>query len=173
MTNKRILIIPLLILLFASASCVVYADDGYDLWLKYNKVSDAQKLAEYQAAITSVVIQGDSPTCNVMKDELQKGLSGLLGKDIAFGNSVEKAGTLIVGTPENSDIVAKLNLSDSLEAIGDEGYIIKKAQIDGKDCIVISANKDVALLYGAFNLLRMIQTQQSLDNIDISSSFFL
>ncbi len=164
----KIVMLAFIILLCGSINHL-YADDGYDLWLKYNKVTDAQKLAEYQAAITSVVIQGDSPTCKVMKDELQKGLSGLLGKETAFSNSVEKAGTLVIGTPVNSDIVAKLNLADSLKELGDEGFIIKSTEIDGKKCVVISANKDFGLLYGAFDLLRMMQTQKSLSNLNISS----
>ncbi len=164
----KIAMLAFIILLCGSIN-YLYADDGYDLWLKYNKISDAQKLAEYQAAITSVVIQGDSPTCKVMKDELQKGLSGLLGKDMVFGSSVEKAGTLVIGTPENSDIVAKLNLADSLKELGDEGFIIKHVQVSDKDCIVIASNKDTGLLYGAFDLLRLMQTQKSLAGINISS----
>ena len=148
---------------------LIFADNGYDLWLKYNEVTDSQKLTEYQAAITSVVIQGDSDTCKVIQDELKRGLSGLLGKDIPFNESADKAGALLIGTPENSSIIAKLDLADSLKEIVDEGFIIKNAQVNGKDCIVISANKDVGLLYGAFNLLRMMQTHKSLDNINIAS----
>ena len=148
---------------------LIFADDGYDLWLKYNKISDSQKLTEYQAAITSVVIQGESDTCKVIQDELKRALPGLLGKDISFNESVKKAGTLIIGTPENSDTVAKLNLTDSLKELDDEGFIIKGLKVDGKDCIVISANKDVGLLYGIFNLLRMMQTHKSLNNIDLVS----
>lgn len=171
MKQKKMFKIAMLafIILLCGSINHLYADDGYDLWLKYNKVTDAQKLAQYQAAITSVVIQGDSPICKVMKDELQKALSGLLGKEISFGNSVEKAGTLVIGTPEKSDIIAKLSLADSLKELGDEGFIIKNIKVDGKDCIVISANKDIGLLYGTFDFLRLMQTGKSLSNLNISS----
>ena len=56
-----IFLISLLVLSFAADKA--FSDDGYDLWLKYNKISDAQKLSEYQEAISSVFVQGDSPTC--------------------------------------------------------------------------------------------------------------
>lgn len=164
----KITVLTLLVTLFAGIE-TTYADDGYNLWLKYNKVADSQKLAAYQAAIASVVVQGDSPTCSIIKDELKKGLSGLLGKEVSLANSVEKAGTLIIGTPENSAIIKKLDLAKSLNELGNEGFIIKSVQVDGKSCIVISANKDIGLLYGAYDLLRQIQTEKSLSNLNISS----
>ena len=113
----KIVILALSLTLFAGAG-KIYADDGYGLWLKYNKIDDAQKLADYQATISSVVIQGDSQTCQVIKNELTKGLSGLLVKDFPIGASVERAGSLVIGTPENSDIVKNLDLADSLKDTG-------------------------------------------------------
>ncbi len=53
----KITVLTLFIILFAGIN-LTYADDGYDLWLKYNKVSDAQKLAQYQAAISSCYCAG-------------------------------------------------------------------------------------------------------------------
>ncbi|MEJ2647008.1 MAG: alpha-glucuronidase family glycosyl hydrolase [Sedimentisphaerales bacterium] len=147
----------------------LYADDGYDLWFKYSKIDDAQKLADYQAAISSVVVQGDSQTCQVIKDELKKGLSGLLSKDVSFDNAIDKAGTLVIGTPENSDIVKRLDLADSLKDQGNEGFIIKNTQVDGENCILIAANKDIGLLYGTFDFLRLIQTGEVINNLDITS----
>ena len=55
------------------------SEDGYDLWLRYRLVADASRLAEYRAAITSIVIEGDSPTLRAARDELSAGLTGLLG----------------------------------------------------------------------------------------------
>ena len=164
----KITVLILLVILFSSSN-FTYADDGYDLWLKYNKVNDAQKLAEYQSAISMVVVQGDSQTCQVIKDELTKGLSGLLVKDFPIGTSVNRANSLVIGTPENSDIVKKLDLGDSLKDLGDDGFLIKNMQVDGKNCIVIVANKDIGLLYGTFNLLRLMQTEKPLSNLNISS----
>ncbi len=131
-----------------------YADDGYDLWLKYNKIDNAQKLAEYQAAISSVVVMGDSPTCQIIKDELKKGLSGLLAKDVPFTNSIEKDGTLAIYT---------------VKELGNDEFIIKNIRVDGKNCIIIAASNDIGLLYGTFDLLRLIQTGKPLNNLNISS----
>jgi alpha-glucuronidase len=149
----KITVLALLVILSGGLN-KLYADDGYDLWLKYNKIEDAQKLADYQAAISSVFVQGDSPTCQVIKDELKKGLSGLLGKDIPFTNSIEKDGTLAVYP---------------LKELGNDEFIINNLRVDGKNCIIIGASKDIGLLYGTFDLLRMIQTGKPLNNLNISS----
>ena len=55
------------------------AEDGYDLWLRYPRVSEPALLAEYRAAATQIVVAGDSPTLGAARDELVRGLTGLLG----------------------------------------------------------------------------------------------
>ena len=59
------------------------AEDGYDLWLRYVRVTDPALLAEYRGAATQIVVGGDSPTLAVARDELVKGLTGLLGAAFA------------------------------------------------------------------------------------------
>ena len=49
------------------------SEDGYDLWLRYRLVADAARLAEYRAAITNIVVEGDSPTLRAARDELTRG----------------------------------------------------------------------------------------------------
>jgi len=144
-------------------------DDGYRLWLKYDKINNSDKLNEYRQMITTVVLQGQSQTCGIIRQELRDGLSGLLGADLPFTESIDKNNCLIAGTPSNCEIIEKLSGSLPLDTLGRDGFIIKSMQIDGRDAVVIAANDDVGLLYGAFNFLRLIQTRQSLDNISIVS----
>jgi len=160
-----------LLFLFVTLSSLchtVFADDGYNLWLKYPKVDDKERLREYRQTISSVVVSGKSSTCQIIRDELKKGLSGLLGKDILFGNS-SKAGSLIVGTPRTSGFIKMMNAAVSFNKLGAEGYIIRSMKIDGKRSLVIGANNDIGLLYGAFHLLRLIQTHRSLADLDTIS----
>ena len=145
-----------------------FADDGYNLWLKYTEVGDKQLLKEYQNTISSVILSGKSNTSKIIHDELKNGISGLLSKDILFGHSV-KAGSLIIGTPRTSGFVKKLIKTVPLESLGREGYFIKSMEIDGKSSLVIGANNELGLLYGTFHLLRLMQTQQPLANLDIVS----
>jgi alpha-glucuronidase len=100
---------------------------------------------------------------------LKNGLSDLLGKTMPTSIQGIKQGTLLVGTPRSSDIIAKLNFQASLDTLGTDGFIICFTQIDGKEILMLAANEDIGLLYGAFHLLRLIQTQQSLKHVNIVS----
>ncbi len=154
---------------FFSQHNPLYADDGYELWMKYKKIEDANRLAEYQKSITSVIVKGQTKTCRIIEDELKRGLDGLLNKEISVTETNPKNGSIIIGKPENTEIIKELIDTSVLESLGSEGFIIKPANADGNDTIIIAANEDIGLLYGTFHFLRLIQTQTSLKNIDIIS----
>src|SRR5207248_9879105 len=84
------------------------AEDGYDPWPRYRPVGDAGRLAEDRAALTHLVVEGDSPTLRAVHDELEHGLSGLLGADIPRADHVRGDGALIAGTPATSRLIAAL-----------------------------------------------------------------
>src|SRR2546430_13071605 len=92
--------------LLAAASPRPAVEDGYDLWLRYRLVDDAGRLAQYRAALTHLVVEGDSPTLRAAPDELSVGLAGLLGSAIAGADSVRRDGALIAGTPAPSRLAA-------------------------------------------------------------------
>jgi Glycosyl hydrolase family 67 N-terminus/Glycosyl hydrolase family 10 len=144
------------------------ADDGYQLWLKYHRIDDKNLLQKYQQIISSVAITGDSKTCHIVQDELKNSLPKLLNNLVPFEKTI-KNGTLLIGTPRNSLLIKKMNASEQLRKLGQEGYLIKSTKINGKMCIAIAAQKDIGLLYGTYHLLRLIQTHQQLENIDIVS----
>jgi alpha-glucuronidase len=146
------------------------ADDGYDLWLKYKKIDDTQKLEEYRQKISHYDVFGSSPTCEAIRYELKKGLNGLLGEEVHTGRGIHRTGGMLaVGTPGNCDLVKKLDCKASFGTLGREGYIIKSAHIDGTELLVITANEDIGLLYGTFHLLRLMQTHQPLNDLAIIS----
>lgn len=64
--------------LFLTTAWAAKAEDGYDLWLRYPAV-EAGAGTDYRVAATQLVVAGDSPTLGVAVDELERGLSGLLG----------------------------------------------------------------------------------------------
>ncbi len=153
-SNKK-----LLTLIFLFFFIKTYAEDGYDLWLRYVPVKDKMLLKEYQNQIKGISISGNSATINAAKEELDRGLSGLLNKNIPFS----KNGNLIIGLSSNTPFIASLKLENDLQTIGNEGFII----ISTKNNIVITANTEGGVLYGVFHFLRLIQTGQSLKNLKI------
>ena len=161
--------IAILIYTVTSAN-TLRADDGYKLWLKYNLVSDTSLLNVYKTAIHACLIKGESATVLAAKEELQNGLGGLLGLTVPQVNDVNEDGIIIVGTIQHFPFLNGTSVKDNVLKIGDEGFVISNINVSGRKTIVITANKDIGVLYGVFHFLRLLQTHQSITNLAILSS---
>jgi alpha-glucuronidase len=151
-----------LVMLLAGAA-VTHAEDGYELWLRYRPVTAPAMLAHYRESATQIVMAGRSPTLNVARAELERGLRGLLDRDVPVAREVTEDGALIAGTPRTSDVIASMQFDAELLTAGPEGYIITPARVGDYVVTAIVANNDVGVLYGVFHLLRLMQTQRRLD----------
>jgi alpha-glucuronidase len=148
----------------AGAGCAGAAEDGYDLWLRYRSVE--QPWAErYRAAMTQLVAGSTSPTLQVAQAELQRGLQGLVGVTLTVDEAVSRDGALVIGTRRSLPLLAQLELS--LPPPGSQGYAIRSATIGGHSALIVAAEDDVGVLYGVFHLLRLMQTRQPLDRLDV------
>lgn len=145
----------------------LWAEDGYRLWLRYDEVSEANLLSDYREHATQVVIQESSPIFEAVAEELQRGLSGLLGKPVAVTSTVSQDGAVIAGTGEKSSVVRELINPSELGSVGTEGYIIRSVSWKNRPVTVIAANKPRGVLYGAFHFLRLIQTRQRVDRLSV------
>ena len=146
------------------------AEDGYDLWMRYNKISNTALLNKYKAAIQYPFVTGESATTAVTQEELSKALSGLFGTTVRSNFNNIGNSTLICGTPDQSPEIDNLAESLHLNNVGNEGYIIITKFLSGKKRIIIAANTDVGVLYGVFHFIRLLQTNQSIDNLNIHST---
>lgn len=169
-TPKRVRLLLASCLLLVATGTHLYAEDGYELWLRYRLVANAARLAEYRAAITHIVINGESPTLAVVRTELKTGLRGLLGTDIPLANQIDRHGAVVAGTPASSPFIAALALARELGDVGAEGFIIRTISNGGRRVIVIAANQDAGVLYGAFAFLKQLQTEGELRALRITSA---
>jgi alpha-glucuronidase len=160
--SARVLLIVLTV--FASAA---HAEDGYDLWLRYRPI-EASAAQTYRDRATSLVGETSSATLAAAQSELTRGLSGLLAQSIPTESNVTRDGAIVFGTPKSSPIVAALE--KDLKPLGPEGYLLRSIVNEGHKITVVAANSDVGVLYGAFHLLRLVQTRASLENLSISES---
>ncbi|WP_310152958.1 alpha-glucuronidase family glycosyl hydrolase [Luteimonas sp. 3794] len=142
---------------------MLQAEDGYDLWLRYAAPDTASATAS--PVITQLVAVTGSPVQAATQRELQRGLHALSDAAPAYAKTVTRAGALLVGTPASSPQIARLGLD--LDGLGSEGYRIRSAVVDGHATTVVAANEDVGALYGAFHVLRLLQTGQPLRDLDI------
>ncbi len=141
--------LPLLAVVLCSLP--VRAEDGYRLWLRYEPVADDALRTSYTQALGQVVLVTadgtESPTIAAARAELVAGLRGLLGCDIAV--ELTKAAAALPG--------------------GDEAYSIR-LEPGPTPHAVIAANRDIGALYGAFALLRQIQTARPVEQLATSSA---
>jgi alpha-glucuronidase len=149
-------------------------EDGYELWLRYRRVADAALLERYRRQIGSLVVLGDAGPAGSPKRErsaldaavaeLQVGLSGLLGRDIGRGSDPTEPGALVLG-----QIGAPgLEEYQPFAPVGREGYVLRA--ISGqRPRIAIAGGSDLGILYGAFHLLRLLQTGAEISTLSVSS----
>jgi len=128
-------------------------EDGYELWLRYLPIDDADLRDSYRQVIRQIFVSGDSPTMQVIRDELQMAIPALLATDIPFSTDATQHGTLICRTIDD----------DSLH---DEDFSIQSTETG----ISIEASTDIGVLYGVFHFLRLLQTHQAIDNLNISEA---
>ena len=157
--RKKLLIILILL------PALLKAEDGYDLWLRYKKISNNSLLDQYKKQITSPVVLGSSQTIAIIKTELTQAFSGLTITSHKISSSPGKSTSFIAGSVSTSTIISSIVTKDELTLIGNEGFIIKTRP--GKT--IITANTDIGVMYGVFHFLRLMQTQQSILNLNIIS----
>lgn len=156
----------LLLLLSVVLPSAVRAETGYDLWLRYQPLAREWQ-QRYGAAATQIVAPNSGPTIDAALEELNRGLEGMLGHASTRSETVMSDGALLLGTTK-SPLVAPLGLP--LARLGEEGFLIRSTTIDGKRVTVIAANREIGVLYGVFRFLKLMQTRQPLDNLDISDA---
>src|SRR5688572_1702542 len=143
------------------------AEDGYRLWLRYDQITNPQTLQQYRAAISSIQIIGTTSTSAISKEELLTGLGGLLGKKILVTNN---GGSILAGIAANSSVIRGAVSQGDLNKIGKEGFIIRSLKAPQNNRFIITANTDVGVLYGVFHFLRLLQTNQNIQQLSITSS---
>ena len=146
------------------AAAPLRAEDGYDLWLRYRLLAHEQAM-RYRNQASQLIAPAGTPTEEATRHELQRGLTGLLGEALPLTADVTRDGAIIVGTARSSPLIARLHL-DSPQ-LGSEGYVIRSIVVNGHPATVIAADADIGALYGAFRFLRLLQTAQPIDQLDL------
>ncbi len=146
------------------AAPTVHAEDGYDLWLRYQPLPAAQART-YRTQATQLLMDATTPMRAAARAELLRGFTGMLGHAPAVRERVEGDGAIIAGTVASSPLLAGLHLDTT--ALGTDGYLIRSVTINAHAATVILGNTDSGVLYGAFRLLGLMQTGQPLRQLDL------
>ena len=146
--------------LLVCAACA-HAEDGYDLWLRYRPIEGSLAM-RYRSFSTEVVA---APGANLAAQELLRGMTGLLAVTPTVGRRITRDGAILLGT---SGALADFGaFAADLETLGSEGYLIRSIEFHGHRATLIAANSNVGVLYGVFGFLRLLQTRQPLDTLNV------
>jgi alpha-glucuronidase len=149
-------------------------EDGYELWLRYRRVADAELLERYRRQIGTLVVLEELGAAGPQKRErsaldaavaeLRVGLGGLLGREIGRGTDATQPGALVLG-----QIGARgLEEYQPFAPVGREGYVLR-AISGAKPRIAIAGGSELGILYGAFHLLRLLQMGAEISALSLSS----
>ncbi len=165
MPSRRLL--GLVLALATALPISAIAEDGYRLWLRYDRLPE-QSINAYQPRLASIVVPNGSATLDAIRRELLDGFSGLLGHPVPVATDVDRDGAVVVGTPKSSPIIAGLGWGPKLAPLGSEGFRIQSVRLGGHTITVIASNGEIGALYGAFHFLKLLQTLKPIDDLDVS-----
>jgi len=158
--SRRLGTLLALALLLISAQA--RAEDGHELWLHYRPLQ-GEALAQLHGRVRAIVplepLVLASPTLQAAVDELKRGIAGMAGHE-----------PVVAKQPVDGALVLTKQAGPGLEALGNEGYRLRRVKLQGRDVTLIAANTDIGLLYGSFAWLRAAQTGADLARLDESSA---
>ena len=144
------------------------AETGADGWLRYAPVESAWDRRGYEALPGNIVVLEGTDILQAAREELGRGMRGLLGRVQRQETSLA-AGEAIVLARLDAARKAFPDLGDAPE-LRPEGFWIKSVRHDGKRHLLVTGLDDRGVLYGAFALLRRMQTGGSVARLNLSEN---
>ncbi len=159
----------LLILISTIKSSAQNVDD-YQLWLKYSRIENAILIKNYSQIAKSIYIGNGNPILANAKKELSSALPLMLGQKSIYSASIDSKNSLVIELYQNLPEQLKDKVEKDFEDITDEGFLIKSITLNGNPKTIISAKKEIGILYGVFRFLHLMQTYQDLKKISLADS---
>jgi alpha-glucuronidase len=138
------------------------AETGYDAWLRYVPVDTAaQKL--YARLPTAVYAPTRSGVLEAARQELARGVRGMLGKTLEVESSLPAGDAIVLATYKALPAIAP-GLTPPVRVPG--SYLLKTVERHGRSILLIGGPDDRGVLYGVFALLRRIALERDVERLD-------
>jgi alpha-glucuronidase len=138
------------------------AETGREAWLRYPALNEAAT-NQYREIPEQIAITGDSPMLIVARQELIRGLSGMLGR--RFESATQTRGSAIIletaGALKTSDAIGRPR-----QRLGDDGFWLSAQGRRDAVRIVIAGGSARGALYGVFALLSKIARGESIASLN-------
>ncbi len=142
------------------------AETGVDAWLRYPRIREAAVTVQYTQLPAVVVVLGDSPVLNSAREELLRGIAGMLGRTLRVESHLPAEPAFVLGATADLE---RAHLAEP-RALAPDGFHIHVPTTSSAKAerLVIAGGTDRGVLYGVFTLLRLIGLHRSLDDIDLN-----
>jgi alpha-glucuronidase len=161
----RSLVAIVFLLTFACFGATCRAEDGHEGWLRYAPVDRAAAPRYASLPKMVVVYGGESAVLPSAREELTRGLRGMLGVMLSAGASNHSNGPAIVlGTL--SSLGEHAGKVAGGRELGTDGFWLRSATFRGSPSLMIIGASDRGVLYGVFALLTKIARGESVTNLD-------
>ena len=152
------------ILIFAALASPLHAETSRDAWLRYERV-DAKISAELYAQFPAVVVSlGDSEVVVAARDEMIRGVRGMLEHTMRSETSLPKERAIILGTFD--EVKKALPTLDKLPEVVNDSFWLKSIEAEGQSYLLVTAPNERGVLYGTFALLRKIALAQPITTLN-------
>ena len=168
--------LTLLAATWATASGVTWrpapaqAETGYDAWLRYAPFEDSSLRDEYSSLPAAVLAPGNSIVHTSARDELLRGVRGMLGRTLRVEQRRPDEPFILLATLDEARSL--LPPDAEYPALGDEGYWLKSFQTDSGSCLLIGGPSPRGVLYGVFAFLRKMSLGEPISELDERSEPF-
>ncbi len=157
------MIVPVNIKIFlrlciVTVSLPALAESGHDAWLRYAPVSTP--VPRYER----VVALGGSEVIRTAQTELIRGFRGMVNRKLETGTK-PSANSIVLGLLP--DIAKAFPAESSTKQVHPEGFWLKSITVSGKPVLLIAGADERGVLYGSFEVLRRIASQQSINSLDV------
>jgi alpha-glucuronidase len=143
-------------------------EDGYELWLRYRKVEDPERLAQYRESIHSATVLGNNDTADIIRGELTRALPLLLDCAVPLSDQLPAHNALVVGTAYELEAVGVTLPQADCHRLDEQGFLIRSHRTASGTWTLVAGNTGPATLIGTFHFLRLLQTYQDIRALDLS-----
>jgi alpha-glucuronidase len=153
---------------YAIALPELEAETGAEAWLRYSALSP-QAAKNYKRLPDKMVLLGDSLLLNTAQQELVRGVSQMLSRKLLEQAVIAGAdpcggSQIVLGTMAELRVPYPDLHPD--QTLSDDGYWLRNAKIQGRECLLVAGGTDRGVLYGVFALLSKIARAESIANLN-------
>ena len=154
----------LIVLLVASLPLTVRAENGRAAWLRYAPLDGGAAARARDAVPRFITTLGTDLPFRRAEDELRRGVSGMLGRELRATPRIVNEGAIVVGTLNRIRQTAPfLAPGGSLPA---DGYSLRTVRVANTTYVVIAGGSARGALYGAFAWLRRVALGERLTDLN-------